>query len=226
MRADRIAILILALGPVLAPHGSTAATLGFTWAFVSQSVAPGSEPFATEPATLDGVIAFNPDATGTPVGGATRFADPTSTLDYTLFDAAGAVLATGGAQPGSILIDDNSTAGDDSIRINFDDVSGIGDPTEFDSFVMGFSGPQSTFTGESLSVITDATIAAMLEGGAAETAFFTDIDLNRLTFEVTRAGLGTGEAGPQPVPVPRTLPLLLAALGGLSWLGRRRRNSD
>lgn len=43
--------------------------------------------------------------------------------------------------------------------------------------------------------------------------------LDDLTFEISDFG---GET-PAPIPVPAALPLMLAGLGGLAWVGRRRR---
>lgn len=43
--------------------------------------------------------------------------------------------------------------------------------------------------------------------------------IDDLTFEISEFG---GET-PAPIPVPAALPLMLAGLGGLAWVGRRRR---
>lgn len=72
-------------------------------------------------------------------------------------------------------------------------------------------GASDLFTG--LNFVGISTLTFDLPGSGA---------IDNLTVGLSEFGGGGGET-PAPIPVPAALPLMLAGLGGLAWVGRRRR---
>lgn len=131
--------------------------------------------------------------------------------------------------PGNVLIiqESASTSPDDEQRggtITF----------LFDQLVnfTGFSGFDDFDDRRDLILTADTGQTVQLQGeGDGASAILTDLDffnIRELTFDF--AGSGAIDdlvvelaEGPAPIPVPAALPLMLAGLGGLAWVGRRRR---
>ena len=88
----------------------------------------------------------------------------------------------------------------------------VGDSTDFTE-VLDIIAPAAADLGVQL-VINDAL-------GAAVSAIFSTDD--KPVGDLSGAVLGTAVTSPQVVPVPAALPLLLAGLGGMAFVARRRK---
>ncbi|WP_299777845.1 VPLPA-CTERM sorting domain-containing protein [uncultured Roseobacter sp.] len=207
-----------------------AKTISFTGLFEAENYPGGSSPFAEQPATLDMVIEIDPEVQPETYqevpgnGSISAYSSAVTSFTYEAFGAGGASLGLWSVADLSMGVIDTPIENIDLFTVQSNTVTG---PAPLETLLMFIEGDTNIFSGSGLDQLTTQTLQAMHTG---RIDLFTEVDgmgfgirfaIDFDSIEVVD-DMSSGDTPPSAVPLPASLPLVLAAFGALGMAKRRK----
>ncbi|WP_299830054.1 VPLPA-CTERM sorting domain-containing protein [uncultured Roseobacter sp.] len=210
-----------------------AKTISFTGLFEAENYPGGSSPFAEQPATLDVVIEIDTEVPSDMYqelpgnGSASEYSSAVTSFTYEAVGAGGASLGLWSVTDLVMVVVDAPVPNINTFILNSNTATG---PAPLDTLFLLMEGDANIFSGSGLDQLTTQTLQAMHTG---HLDLFTDVDgmgfgirfaIDFDSIEVVD-DMSPGDTPPSAVPLPASLPLVLAAFGALGLAKRRNKRA-